>query len=125
MGKLPKNSMEIVNEIRTKTGNTPDIIIKVIPFLHAKIYVIFDEHMCDRTTINEYILEFLDERGKSRSKESEKIKDVLQYLESKTPTHKVAKIDQYDDLFYNLLSGFTIILVDGYDEALLLKQNQN
>ena len=48
----------------------------------------------------------------------EQNEDLLTYLEMNIPTHKTVRMNNYDDLIYSLLSGFTIIIVDGYDEIL-------
>ena len=72
--------------------------------------------MCDRVTINEFILEFFE-----KFRKDEKVKDLVKYIKSKLPAHKITKINNYSDLYYNLLSGFTIILIDGIDECLSIE----
>lgn len=117
MSKLSKNSMEIVDEIRNKTGNSPDIIIKRLTFLGSDVHIIFSETMSDRTTINEFVLEFFETKNNNKKQAP----DIMKYINSKIPTHKITKITEYDELFYNLLSGFTIILVNGSEEALSME----
>ncbi|NLL44212.1 MAG: spore germination protein [Mollicutes bacterium] len=113
MKKLPKNSTEIIENIKQKTGNSSDIVIKTMAAFDTYVHIIFCEPMCDRIIINEFILEFLE-----NNKKDVKEKDLIKYIKSKLPAHKITKIDNYDDLYYNLLSGFTIILVDGINECL-------
>ena len=114
MSRLSKNSVEIIENIKKEMGNSPDIIIKTIPFLDNYIHVIFNEPMSDRTTINEFVLEFFEMADKDKKKE----KQIVKYIKSKMPAHKITTISTIDDLYLNLLSGFTIILVDGQEEAL-------
>lgn len=116
MEKLSKNSQEIIKNIKQKTGDSSDIIIKTISVFDTEINIVFSEPMCDRVTINEFILEFFE-----KFRKDEKVKDLVKYIKSKLPAHKITKINNYSDLYYNLLSGFTIILIDGIDECLSIE----
>lgn len=113
---LPKNSLEIIENIKQKTGDSSDIIIRTISIFNTYIHIIFNEPMCDRIIINEFILEFFDD-----IKDNPKGKELIKYIKSKLPAHKITKINNYDDLYYNLLSGFTIILIDGINECLSIE----
>src|SRR5690554_5973998 len=109
--KLSKKAIEVINEIKKETGNSPDIIIKTIPYFNHYIYVIFNEMVSNRTTINDFILEYFESDRKTPYKKNEIIKNI----KAKLPVHKINIIDNYDELLYLLLSGFTIILTDGND----------
>jgi spore germination protein KA len=117
MNKLSKNSIEIIEKIKKDTGNSPDIIIKTVPFLGTYIHVVFGETVTDRTTINEFILEFFEKKENDSKSET----DVIKYLKTKIPAQKITKISKYDEFLYNIFSGFTVILVDGSDEALAIE----
>ncbi len=116
MSELSKNGIDIIKSIKSKTNNSPDIIIKGINILDTNIYIVFNENLCDRMIINEYVLEFFELKKHPTNE-----KDVLKYIKEQIPTHKTNKIGKYDELFYNLFSGFTVIIVDGYEEALTIE----
>jgi len=50
-----------------------------------------------------------------------KNENIVKYLNENIPTRKTTKISDFDTLFYNLFSGFTIILIDGQEEALSIE----
>ncbi len=92
----------------------------------------FNETTSDKAIINEYILEFFENdwnhnKKKSildffkSSNEEKSPHNIMNYLEKNIPTHKVLKIDDYDDLTYTLLSGFTIVIIDGCDFVLSIE----
>jgi spore germination protein KA len=118
--KLSKKAIEVINEIKKETGNSPDIIIKTIPYFNHYIYVIFNEMVSNRTTINDFILEYFESDRKTPYKKDEIIKNI----KAKLPVHKINIIDNYDELLYLLLSGFTIILTDGNDQALAIETKE-
>ena len=120
MTKLVKDSIKVIETIKEQTNNSPDIIIKTITFFNHYVHIIFNESLSNSTTINEYILEFFEKERKIKSKQE----DIIKYLIRKLPTRKTTKIDNYDELFYNLLSGFTIVLVEGFEEALSIETKQ-
>lgn len=113
MERLPSSGKRIINKIKEKTGNAPDIINKMIKFNDTTIYILFSEALTDNALVNEFILEYFEKVSKKEPNE-----DLLTYLEMNIPTHKTVRMNNYDDLIYSLLSGFTIIIVDGYDEIL-------
>jgi spore germination protein KA len=117
MEKIDTNIKKVIGLIKQQTDNNPDIIIKEMKLNDTDISVIFSESMADRTTINDFVLEFLQEIKINGIE----ITDMYQFLESNLPTHKVVKVSNYKDLFYNLFSGFTIIIINGSSDAISIE----
>lgn len=117
MEKLETNTKKIIEKIKNQTGNNPDIIYKEEKICDVDVAVIFSESVTDRTTINDYILEFLENIRLL----DKKISDVYQYIKENVTTHKIAPITNYKDLYFNLFAGFTIIVVNGSDEAISIE----
>lgn len=114
--KLMSDNKENVQEIKKRTGESPDIIIKKLSFVNYTIHVVFNETLCDQTIINKFILEYFVEAPiKSRPE------NIVKYLNENIPTRKTTKINDFDTLFYNLFSGYTIILIDGQEEAISIE----
>ncbi len=116
MKKLDKNSLKNIESIKNKTNNNPDIIIKKVSFFDYELYLLYCESMTDRSTINNFILKTLN-----HNQEHEYVEDIFKYLLEDIPIHKCNEIDNFDDLYYNLYSGYTIILVNGYNKAVTLE----
>ncbi|MFA5410062.1 MAG: spore germination protein [Bacilli bacterium] len=117
MIRISENALKTVNLIRQQTGGNPDIIIKQTSIYDKDLFVVFSESLSDRIIINDYILEYIEELKLKQ----DGVPDLFKYLSQNIPTHKVIKIDNYKDLYYNLLSGFTIVMVDGYKEVLSIE----
>jgi hypothetical protein len=104
MKKLDKNSLKNRESIKNKTNNNPDIIIKKVSFFDYELYLLYCESMTDRSTINNFILKTLN-----HNQEHEYVEDIFKYLLEDIPIHKCNEIDNFDDLYYNLYSGYTVI----------------
>jgi spore germination protein KA len=118
MKKIDSSIKQIKKYINEKTNNNPDYIFKNVSLFEYKINVIFCESLSSRDIINNFILEFLEEIN---SKEKFEIKDILTYLQENIPTHKINTINTYEDLFYNLASGYTIVSIDGLIDVLAIE----
>lgn len=115
MNKLPASSKRIINKVKEKVGDAPDIIIKNINFYNHTIYLLFSEALSDKVLINKFLLKYFLEA------DSPPEEDLLTYLETNIPAHKILKIDSYDELMYSLLSGFSIFIIDDYPLALAIE----
>lgn len=114
MDKLESNIKKIINKIKTQTNENPDIIIREANINDVDIAVVFSESLSDKVTINDYILEFLENLRLYNIK----IHNLYEYIEQNITSHKNVKINNYKDLFYNIFSGFTVILINGYEVAI-------
>ncbi len=114
--KIADKNKENIEEIKKRIGDSPDIIIKKLSFAKNVIHVIFNETLCNQQIINEFILEYFVETPMKSNPEN-----IVKYLSENIPTRKTTKINDFDTLFYNLFSGFTIILIDGEEEALSIE----
>lgn len=113
MKKLGTNIDKSLLIIKKKLGNSPDFIIKKRSFNNYKIAILFNESLISSKDINDFILEPLTENNSSK-----KITNISEYLMTNIPATKTVEIDNYDNLILNLLSGFTVILIDNYPTAL-------
>ena len=58
MNKLPASSKRIINKVKEKVGDAPDIIIKNINFYNHTIYLLFSEALSDKVLINKFLLKY-------------------------------------------------------------------
>lgn len=116
MENINENSKITIDIIKKQTNNNPDIIIKKMKFNNYNLSLVFSESMSDRATINEFILKYI-----TLQEEKSKIKDIFEYLKENIPAHKIQKVKTLNDLMYSLLSGFSIILIDGFTEAITIE----
>lgn len=116
MEKLPKNIEDKVTLIKQQTGESPDIILRKVPYFSDEVYIIYVESLVDGTTINDFILEPLNEYLIAK-----KTKNTYEFIKNTLPVNKMLEANNLEDLIYNLLSGFSIILVDGEENCLSIE----
>ena len=100
-----KRRIKIINEIKDKTGNSPDIIYKDFPINNEIITLIYSNSVSSSTYINDFILRRLDE-----DKNNIKDQDLFNYIKNYIPNNSMAEISSIKDILYYLFSGFTIII---------------
>jgi spore germination protein KA len=117
MEKLVKNSKEIINKIKNDFQDFPDLIIKTLTYSNTYLHLVFNETISERTTINKFILSFLEREPEEKIEEE----DLLKYLKTKIPINNIKKTKSYQELTTFLTSGLTILIIDGFDEVLILE----
>lgn len=98
------NRIKIINEIKKRTGNAPDINYKDFPINKEIITLIYSNSVSSSLSINDFILRRLDEDKDIVNN------DLYSYIKNYIPNNSMTEIDKIDDILYYLFSGFTIIL---------------
>ncbi len=114
---INKNSKLVIQEIKKRFEKAPDLYIKKMKIKKNSIYLIYIESLTDSKYINDFILEYL-------SYEVEPTNDLFNYLYSNIPTSKNEIVNNFEELILLLLSGFTIILIDGFDSCLAIETKE-
>ncbi|MDD2391601.1 MAG: spore germination protein [Bacilli bacterium] len=118
MEKLLLSIKENKEQIKIKTNNSPDIVFKDMKVFNTNICVVANEALSDKNLIDKYILRYLTN---SRMLKDIKIKNLVKFLNEYIPAQKITIINNFEDFFQNLFSGFCILLIDGYNEALAIE----
>jgi len=107
-----------INKIKEMNDNSCDIATHEVDLSGKKIIYIYLESTCSDDKISNFL-------GKSLSIDAKRekltFKNIFDYLKNTIPNSKLKIVDNYDDIFYYLASGFTCILVDGSNEAIALE----
>ena len=101
-----KSRLKIIETIKKKTGNSPDIVYKDFPINKKIITLIYSNSVSSSEYINDFILRRLDEDKNIKNK------NLYAYIENYIPNNSMVKISSIKDILYYLYSGFTIILFD-------------
>lgn len=117
LGDSLKSIRDVVTE---ETKSNPDYIFKKVSFMDYDICVLFCESLVSRISLDEYILKFFTKGNK----EEKEIKDVIEYLEKNIPANKITRLSTYEQLYYNVCSGFSIVIVDGCNEVLSIETKE-
>ncbi|GIN84663.1 spore germination protein KA [Heyndrickxia sporothermodurans] len=115
---LGNNLDENVKNIIKLTGNSTDIIIRKLDISpNLRIAVIYTDGLVDDKTINDFLLEGII--NEDISKPFVSFEHALHVIKEKMiAIGGIKSIHNWNDLFLSLLSGETIILMNGSFEAL-------
>ncbi|MGG5254321.1 spore germination protein [Neobacillus sp. SM06] len=110
-----KNCQDNLQRIKEELGNSTDIVIREFQFQHITGAIVYIDGISDSKVISEFIIETL----MKKSTDSEAGKDPFQLmLEKAVSLGSISQIRDWDKLYESLLSGDTIIFLNGYEVAI-------
>ena len=109
---------KIINHIKTMNGNSTDINVRYFNIHNQKVAFMFLESVANDDKISNFLGKSLSISVRSKKNLFENLFDSIN---NTIPNSKVKIIDNYDDIFYHLASGFTCVFVDGYNKAITLE----
>ncbi|MFX3673462.1 MAG: spore germination protein [Paenisporosarcina sp.] len=113
---LSKN-LEVIKE---KTGNSSDIVIRSLKIgYHSEIQtaIVFVKGMVDSQSVNDFLIESMM-NNPSLKKKLVPLKVLEIITEDVVALGGIEKVSDWNDLLPAMMSGNTIILIDGISEAL-------
>ncbi|MDD4036509.1 MAG: spore germination protein, partial [Bacilli bacterium] len=120
MDKLNTNSKDIIKNIKQATGESPDIVYRELKiFKKQVIYLVYSQALGDSNKINDFILKSITTDIKRNNLAS--LKEILELFKNTIPNASLNTINNYNDLFFFLYSGFALIIIDGYDEIIVFE----
>lgn len=117
MKKIEKNIEKLIDQIKQDNNNSCDINSRIIKIKNKKIGYIFLESVSSDDKISNFLM-------KSLNKDILKVnpfENIFNELQNTIYNSKMRIINNYDEIFYYLSSGFTCILVDGYDKIITVE----
>lgn len=113
---LDKNITKIIDKVK-KINDSCDFCVHEIKLKKKKVIYMYYSSTANDDKISDYL-------GKSLSldyKEQKKIDNVFEYLKMTIPNSKLKIIKTYDEIFYYLSCGYTIVLVDGDNKGIAIE----
>ena len=110
-----------INKIKEMNDNSCDITHKIITINDKKVGIVFLESTASDDKISNFLGKSLSQDVKNKKKTL--FENIFDYLENTIPNSKIKIVETYDDIFFHLSAGFTIILVDGTNKALAIETN--
>lgn len=108
---------KIVECLKNDTNNIGDIVYRKKIIHKKKLYIIFNEPLTSSDKISDFVIRSLNRIVDNRIS----IKKILDVIENDISNFKVKIVDNYKDICFYLHRGFTIILVEGDNQALVLE----
>ena len=115
---MDKELDKIINHIKEMNGNSSDINVRYFNIHKEKVAFMFLESVASDDKISNFLGKSLSINVRSKKNIFENLFDNIN---NTIPNSKVKIIDNYDDIFYHLASGFTCVFVDGYNKAITLE----
>ncbi|MEK5037115.1 spore germination protein [Sporosarcina sp. FSL K6-3457] len=128
---LHTSLQENIQQIKETLGNSTDITIRVVRIgksAEQLMGIIYTDGLADQKTITDFIMEsvMLDAKGTRLDKEIQSSPDIIQIIKDSVLTiADVKDVDDYKTLYHSVLSGETVILVDGHSEGLIASSTRS
>lgn len=119
MKKINRDINSVFDYINKINGNSCDITTRIIKVGQKKVGYIFLESVSSDDKISDFLVKSLTSDAKSIK--FNLFEKIFSELENTINNSKLSTIDTYEDLFYYLASGFTAILVDGYEKVIVVE----
>lgn len=107
---------KILDKVSKMNGNSSDIVTRVIEKGNNKIGYIFLESVCSDDKISDFINKAIVNLDKKKLFDS-----FYNLVKNSIFNSNMNFCENYDDLFYYLSSGYTVILIDGSKKAIVVE----
>lgn len=117
--KLDNNIDKVFEVINNMNGNSSDIVTRTIEKNRKRIGYIYLESVSSDDKISNFLNKSLITIDKKNPFDS-----FYNLLKNSIFNSKLKCVETYDDVFYHLASGFTIIILDKCDKAIAIETRQ-
>ncbi|MBR3199253.1 MAG: spore germination protein [Bacilli bacterium] len=121
MQKINKNIDKVIKEIKKIYGNSSDIITRTINIKGNKVGFLFLESTSQTDAISDYIIKSAIYTEKSKNI----FNNLFNILKNKLFNSQLLVTNDFEKFPYYLSSGFTILIVEGNDKAIVMETKAN
>ena len=121
--KIDKKIDKTFEKIKEMNGNSPDITTRKINIGYKQVGYIYLESVSSDDKISDFLVKSIT-RLKKTSYIDNFFTNLYEQLKNNIANSKMKVIDNYDDMFYYLSSGFTIVLVNGFNKGIALETRE-
>lgn len=119
MKKIDKKIDDIFNHIKKINGNSSDITTRVIQIAQKKVGYIYLESVSSDDKISDFLVKGLAHDSKETNFNF--FDQLFDELKNTIANSNLKTVDNYDDLFYYLASGYTGIVIDGANKSIVVE----
>lgn len=117
MEKIETNAQKVIEKTKKLYGDSPDVNTRLINIKGTNVGVIFLESSSQASTISDFIIKGTLYAGSNKSI----FQNIFESLKNNLFNSQLFTIKDYQEFPYFLSSGFTIIVVDGVSEAIVME----
>lgn len=115
--KIEKNVKIVIEKVKKLYGNSSDLNARTIKIKNKNIGILFLESSSSTSTISDFIVKSVIIEGKDKPL----FQTIFNNLENNIYNCQIFKIKNLKDFPYYLSSGFTIIITDDSNEAIVME----
>ena len=121
MEKIEKNAKKVIEKTKKLYGNSPDLNTRIINIKGTNVGIIFLESSSQASTISDFIV-----KGTLYTASNKNLfQNIFDALKNNLFNSQLFTINDYSQFPYFLSSGFTIIVTDDKDEAIIMETRAN
>lgn len=123
--KIDKKVNKIIERIKLMNGDSPDLTIRNINIMYKNIGYIYLESVSSDDKISNYLMKSIVKITEKSTILDNLFSNIYDELKNNIYNSKINTIDNYEDLYYYLSSGFTCVAVDGFRKAIVIETKEN
>ena len=123
MKKIIGKIEDIFEYIKNINGNSPDITTRIIKVKNKRVGYIFLQSVSSDDKISDFLVKSLNFDNKFDL--NNLFSSLFNNLQNSIANSNMKVIQTYEDLFYYLVSGFTIVVVDNESRVICLETKAN
>ncbi|MBR2833456.1 MAG: spore germination protein [Bacilli bacterium] len=117
MIKIEKSVKKTIEKIKKEYGNSNDLNTRIIKIEKTNIGILFMESSSSTTTISDFIVKSID----NIKNEKKIFENLFDTIKNNIYNSQILTTDNFNDFSYYLSSGFTIIIIDSIEKAIILE----
>lgn len=117
MVKIDKNAQKVINKIKELYGNSGDLSTRIIKVNKTNIGILYMESSSATKTVSEFIIKSID----NIKKENKLFVGLFETIKNNIYNSQMIITEDFSEFSYYLSAGFTIIIVDGEDKAIVME----
>ena len=117
MEKIDKSAKKVIKKTKKLYGNSPDVNNRLINIKGTNIGILFLESSSQASTVSDFIIKGTLYAGSNKNL----FQNIFDTLKNSLFNSQLFTINDYSQFPYFLSSGFTIIVVDGSSEAIIME----
>lgn len=119
MKNIDRKIDSVFKYINELSGNSSDITTRIIKIAQKRVGYIYLESVSSDDKISDFLVRGLT--FDARETNFNLFEEIFEKLQNTIANSKLNIIETYEDLFYYLASGFTAIVVDGSNRAMVVE----
>lgn len=122
--KIDKTVNKVIENIKLMNGDSPDLTIRNINIMYKNIGYIYLESVSSDDKVSNFLMKSIVKITEKSTIFDNLFTNIYNQLKNNIYNSKINTVDNYEDLYYYLSSGFTCVVVDGFRKAIVIETRE-